>query len=141
MALPYLACMIAAAQLYAIPVRVLPSIQAVEGGFPGAIHPNRDGSDDYGVMQINSRWVQPLAEYVSVKTGVRTDAETVRSRLVADPCYNITAAAVILQAEWRLAGRDWLAAVGNYHSHTPALHRDYLARVTARAAALFGQGG
>ncbi len=64
MALPYLACMLAISQFHHLPPRLLPSIQAVEGGYPGAIHHNRDGSDDFGVMQINSRWVQPLAAYI-----------------------------------------------------------------------------
>jgi hypothetical protein len=138
MALPYLACMLAAAQAYHLPPRLLPSIQAVEGGFPGAIHPNRDGTDDLGVMQINTRWLQPLASYIAWKGGEKPAPAAIHSRLVTDPCYNIYAAAAILQAEWLQSGHDWLAAVGNYHSRTPSLHQDYLSRVTARAASLFG---
>ncbi len=140
MALPYLACMLQAAQMNHLPPRLLPSIQAVEGGLPGAIHPNPNGTDDLGVMQINTTWVQPLAAYELWKTGRQMSADSVRASLVQDACFNIRAAAAILQAQWVLSGHDWLAAVGNYHSHTPALHQDYLARVTARAASLFGPG-
>ncbi len=140
MALPYLACMLAISQFHHLPPRLLPSIQAVEGGYPGAIHHNRDGSDDFGVMQINSRWVQPLAAYIVYLRQPRMTPVAVRARLIADPCFNIAAAGAILQAEYEQSGRDWMAAVGNYHSHTPLLHREYLARVSARAAALFGRG-
>ena len=37
MAVPFLACMVAAAAWYHLPPRVLPSIQAVEGGRPGLV--------------------------------------------------------------------------------------------------------
>jgi hypothetical protein len=141
MALPYLACMLAISQFHHLPPRLLPSIQAVEGGYPGAIHHNTDGSDDYGVMQINSRWVQPLADYIVYMRQPRMTPTLVRARLIEDPCFNIAMAGAILQAEWQMAGHDWMAAVGNYHSRTPALHREYLAQVSARAALLFGRGG
>jgi hypothetical protein len=65
-------------------------------------------------------------------------AGEVHDRLVADACFNISAAALIVQTEWNGAGRDWLRAVGNYHSHTPQLHDAYLARVISAAKALFG---
>ncbi len=130
--------MLAAAQYNGLPPRILPSIHAVEGGFPGAIHPNRDGTDDLGVMQINTRWVGPLTGYVNTRFGAGMSQEAMHDRLVTDPCYNINAAAVIIHYEWTGAGGDWLRAVGNYHSHTPALHEAYLARVTAAARTLFG---
>jgi hypothetical protein len=141
MALPYLACMLAAANFYHLPPRVLPSIQAVEGGYPGAEHLNTDGSTDLGVMQINTRWVRPLAAYVTTVTRTQTSEDETRRRLIADPCFNIAAAGLILRSEWEQAGHDWPAAVGNYHSHTPGLHQSYLAHVIDRARALFGNGG
>jgi hypothetical protein len=138
MPMPYLACMLAAAQFYHLPPRVLPAIHAVEGGFPGAIHPNRDGSDDLGVMQINTRWVAPLTALLNRHAAPPMAQDVVHDRLVTDSCFNIAAAAAIVQAEWLGAGQDWLRAVGNYHSHTPHLHDDYLARVTQAARTLFG---
>ena len=138
MALPYLACMLATAQFYHLPPRVLPSIHVVEGGFPGAIHPNRDGTDDLGVMQINTLWVAPIAATINTRTAARTTPSDVYDRLVADPCFNIAAAGLILRTYWLQDHGDWLRAVGDYHSHSAQLHQDYLARVTASAAALFG---
>lgn len=138
MPIPYLACMIEAAQFYRLPPRVLPAIQAVEGGFPGAIHPNKDGSDDLGVMQINTRWVAPLAATINARTASHMDEATVHDRLVQDACFNIAAAALILRTQFAQGGRDWLRAVGDYHSHTQTLHEAYLDRVTAAARRLFG---
>jgi len=135
MAIPYLACMLATAQFYHLPPRVLPSIQAVEGGFAGAIHPNKDGSDDLGVMQINTAWVQPIARYTHMSEA------SVQSRLVADECFNIAAAGLILRSYMTEARGDVMTAIGYYHSHTGALSRAYQAKVWASAAALFGGGG
>ena len=50
MAVPYLACMALVAQIYSLPPRVLPSIQAVEGGGAGVVHHNtaEQGLSDEG---------------------------------------------------------------------------------------------
>ncbi len=78
------------ASIYHLPPRVLPSIQLVEGGAPGVVSRNTDGSSDLGVMQVNTLWIGPLARY----TG-RTEAD-VRERLIASACFNIAAAGAIL---------------------------------------------
>lgn len=134
MAVPYLACMALVASLYNLPPRVLPSIQAVEGGAPGTVHRNRDGSDDLGVMQVNTRWLGPLAAYTGLP------ADVVRDRLIFQPCFNIAAAGAILRTYLDEAGGALMPAVGNYHSHTPILHQRYQLRVIEAASRLFGGG-
>ena len=119
------------AAFYHLPPRVLPSIQAVEGGSLGAIHRNGDGSEDLGVMQVNTRWIQPLAE----STGI--DPMMVRYRLLNDGCFNIAAAGAILRVYLDEANGQLMTAVGFYHSHTPALNRAYQALVLRSANALF----
>ena len=141
MVVPYLACMLAAAGARHIPARILPSIQAVEGGYTGSVHANADGSADLGVRQINTRWLQPLAATITAWGHRPNNTAEAARLLIWNPCVNIQAAALILQAEYVWAGRDWIAAVGNYHSHTPALHRAYLARATDEAYRLFGPAG
>ena len=131
MAIPFLACMALAAQIYSLPPRVLPSIQAVEGGSPGLAHPNSDGSEDLGIMQINTIWIPRLVSYT------RLDRATVRDRLLNNSCFNIAAAALILRTYLDEAGGDLLRAVGYYHSHTPTLHAAYKAKVLGSAARLF----
>ena len=132
MAIPYLACMALVAQIYTLPPRVLPSIQAVEGGAPGIVHLNRDGSEDLGVMQVNTLWIPRLAAYT------RLDPATVRQLLLTRACFNIAAAGLIMRTYLDEAKQDLMQAVGNYHSHTPVLHRDYQAKVLRSAMILFG---
>jgi hypothetical protein len=134
MAVPYLACMLATAHFYALPPRVLPTIQAVEGGRPGLVHANTDGSADLGLMQINTLWLQPIASVVKQPPAV------VARRLIIEPCFSIAAAGAILHAYLGETHGQLLPAIGDYHSHTPLLNQSYQARVMARAAALFGRG-
>ena len=75
MAVPYLACMALVASIYQLSPRVLPAIQRVEGGVAGMVSPNTDGSEDYGVMQVNSRWLPALSAYTGLPR------EEVRQRL------------------------------------------------------------
>ncbi len=131
MAVPYLACMALVAQIYGLPPRVLPSIQAVEGGRPGSMHRNADGSVDLGVMQINTLWLPTLSRYTGLESTV------VRDRLLLQPCFNIAAAGLILSTYLAETRGDLMQAVGDYHSHTPLLNQDYQAKVRASAAAMF----
>ncbi len=134
MAVPFLACMLAVAAFHHLPPRVLPSIQAVEGGAVGSVHPNADGSDDLGVMQVNTRWLLPLAQVGGL------DVATVRARLVDDGCFNIAAAGLILKSYLIETGGDMMRAIGDYHSHTEALNLSYQADVLRSAMRLFAPG-
>lgn len=121
-----------AASFYQLPPRVLPSIHAVEGGAVGSVHVNTDGSEDLGLMQVNTRWVGPLARFARMTDG------GVRDRLIADPCFNIAAAAAIMHTYLIETRGDLMLAVGNYHSHTPTLNQHYQAQVLRSAWSLFG---
>jgi hypothetical protein len=131
MAIPYLACMVSVAAFYHLPPRVLPSIHAVEGGAPGIVRTNRDGSQDLGVMQVNTRWLQPLAQVAALPP------ERVRVRLTEDACFNIAAAGAILRYYLVEARGNLMLAVGYYHSHTPMLNQRYRTKVVGAALALF----
>lgn len=135
MAIPYIACMALVASFYHLPPRVLPSIQMVEGGGIGVAHSDKDGSQDLGVMQVNTRWVVPLARY----TGQLANA--VQFRLINDPCFNIAAAGAIMRVYLDEEHGDLMRAIGDYHSHTPGLNQAYQARVLGAAARLFGRTG
>jgi Transglycosylase SLT domain len=132
MAIPFVACMALVASLYNLPPRVLPSIHGVEGGRPGVVHVNTDGSQDYGVMQVNSRWLPALSRYT------RLPADSVREQLVDRPCFNIAAAGLILRTYLNEAHGNLMQAVGDYHSHTPVLNRSYQEQVVQSAWGLFG---
>jgi len=134
MTIPFLACMASVAAAYHLPPRVLPSIQAVEGGQPGLVHLNTDGSQDLGVMQVNTRWVQPLAWQAGMAPAVAGQ------RLLADGCFNIAVAGAIMRIYLNEAHGNLLLAVGYYNSHTPALAEAYQLRVLHAATRLFGAG-
>lgn len=131
MPVPFLACMAAVAAFYHLPPRVLPSIQAVEGGRAGLVHHNTDGSDDFGVMQVNTVWVGPLSRYA------RLSPEVTRARLIDEPCFNIAAAGIILRTYLNQAHGNLMQAVGDYHSHTPSLNQSYRVQVIESATRMF----
>ena len=133
MTAPLLACMAAAAAFYHLPPRVLPSIQAVEGGRIGLVHPNTNGTADLGLMQVNTTWITPLARYARLAPG------QVAERLIQDGCFNITAAAAIMRVYMKESHGNLMLAIGHYHSHSPALSRAYQERVLSAAQALFGR--
>jgi hypothetical protein len=123
-------CMESAARYYALPLALLRAIRAQEGGSVGAWRRNADGSVDYGVMQINSRWL-PRLERAGYSARV----------LVYDTCASIVAGAWILaqvladRGAWNRAEANpniYWRAVGDYHSHTPSRNRTYAAQVWAR---------
>ena len=131
MSVPFLACMAAVASFYNLPPRVLPSIQQVEGGQVGAISRNANGSEDLGLMQVNTLWIAPIAKHTKQPEAV------VRARLINDGCFNIAAAGAILRTYLNEARGDLMLAVGFYHSHTPARNLSYQAKVLASATRLF----
>jgi hypothetical protein len=131
MAVPYLACMALVAHLYALPPRVLPSIQAVEGGSPGMVRADTNGTADLGVMQINTSWLPALQAYTHLSQDI------VRDRLTNVPCFNIAAAGAIMRTYLNETGGDLLRAVGDYHSHTAVLNRDYQNQVLRAATLMF----
>ena len=123
--------MVLVSSTYHLPPRVLPSIQAVEGGGVGIAHRNADGSEDLGVMQINTLWVPPLSRLTHL-----SEAD-IRGRLLDRPCFNIAAAGLILHFYLTETRGDLLRAIGDYHSHTPTLNQAYRAQVIHSATVMF----
>jgi hypothetical protein len=131
MAVPSLTCMALVASLYNLPPRVLPSIHAVEGGGLSTVHMNLDGTEDLGLMQINTRWLPMLARYT------RSPEISVRQNLLGRSCYNIAAAGFIMRIYLDETSGNLMRAIGNYHSHTPALNQAYQTKVMQSARRLF----
>jgi hypothetical protein len=104
----------------------------VEGGRAGLVAANTDGSADLGVMQINTRWIAPLALHSGLSEGV------VRHRLINEPCFNIATAGAIMRIYLQEEGGRLMRAVGDYHSHTPSRNQSYQVKVLGAAERLFG---
>jgi soluble lytic murein transglycosylase-like protein len=101
-------CFEKAGKFYGIEPELLRAIAQVESSFkPAIIHQNADGSEDIGMMQINSWWLSPLAQY-----GIT------RNALILDACMNIHVGAWILKQEIRDHGYNW-EAVGAYNAKSP----------------------
>lgn len=107
------------ASFHHLPSSVLPAIQRVEGGSPGLVSNNKNGTQDLGLMQINTRWVVPLME-TTHETG-----QIIYQRLKNDNCYNIAVAGAILKLYLIETNGNLMQAIGNYHSHTFNLNSQY----------------
>ncbi|MBW8269790.1 lytic transglycosylase domain-containing protein [Caldovatus aquaticus] len=130
-----LACMAMVAQMFDLPPRLLPAIQAAEGGRVGAVRANPNGTEDLGLMQVNTVWLPQLAHASGLPP------EELRRRLIHDGCFSIQVAGAILRMHLDAERGDLLRAIGNYHSRTPGRHEAYQERVIAAAIRLFGHGG
>jgi hypothetical protein len=131
MMIAYLKCMLVVAATAGLPPRVLPVIQTIEGGTAGMVRPDTNGTEDLGVMQVNTIWIPTLA----ARAGY-SETQT-RQHLINDPCFNIAAAALILRGYLAETHGALLPAIGDYHSHAPALNTAYAARAERTARRLF----
>lgn len=100
---------------YGINPDILRAIANVESKYnPRAINRNRNGSYDFGVMQINSLWGHTYGpEWWST---------------LGDPCTNIKAGAMILSSCMKKYGYSW-EAIGCYNSQTPRKRNSYAVKV------------
>ena len=73
---------------------------------PNAVHTNKDGTKDLGLMQINERWLPTLKQF-----GIS------RARLM-EACQNIFVSAFILRTLFNRYGENW-SAVGHYNATHP----------------------
>ena len=110
-------CTQAAADWQQVPRNLLDAILVIEGGKPGQRVYNKNGTYDMGPAQINSIWLPVLA-----KQGIPEDL------VVHDRCVNVFVASWILRQHYVETGDYW-AAVGRYHSKTPALNAAYRLRI------------
>ena len=131
------ACLMLAAQTYAVPPAVLVGIYQVEGGTAGqAVGPNSNGSYDLGPMQINTVWIPELAR----KWGV--DEDTALRYVRDDPCTNMGVSAWILRGHMNATG-SLSTAIAHYHSKTPQYGTVYRSKVVnaLRAKGLLREDG
>jgi len=108
-------CFVAAAAYQHVSPVVLRAIAWQESrGNANAVHRNRNGSIDYGMMQINSVHLPALSRY------------GVSAADLMNPCSSVYVAAWHLHRMMLKYGNTW-QAVGAYHSETPD-ERDRYAR-------------
>ncbi|MFA6189763.1 MAG: lytic transglycosylase domain-containing protein [Sulfuricurvum sp.] len=103
---------------YNIPPILLQNIASIESsGNPNAIRHNDNGSNDYGLMQINSIHFRRLSAW------------GINERNILNPEINIFVGGWLLSEHIKERGFNW-NSIGNYHSKTK-IHQDkWLKRLT-----------
>lgn len=123
-------CISAAARVHRLPAPALAILLSVEGGTPGRVSQNRNGTVDVGPMQINERWLPRLADHWRAPLPVAFLA------LRDNFCANVEAGSWILRTAIDEAGGDFWEGMARYHSHDPALKTAYLHKVLLQAQRL-----
>ncbi|MEC4720488.1 lytic transglycosylase domain-containing protein [Noviherbaspirillum sp. CPCC 100848] len=110
-------CFDEAANRYNVDRELLRAIAKTESNFRAdAINVNKDGSEDIGIMQINSSWLPKLRRY-----GITRQA-------LLDGCTNVHVGAWVLAGNFRQYGRVW-KAVGAYNARSQDKQEVYVAKV------------
>lgn len=104
----FASCLSHAAMRWNVPEIILEAIISQESSWqPDARSSNVNGSQDYGLMQINSVNINSLKSAGIIKQG----------EMLMQPCINIQAGAYLLSLKFKKYGYGW-HAVGAYHSET-----------------------
>ncbi len=103
----HIACFEGAAKRYQIDKYLLLAIAKTESNFDeNALNINTDGTEDYGLMQINSWWIS---------SGKLKKRGISKKNLVSDHCINIHVGAWILAENFNSHGVSW-NSVGAYNA-------------------------
>nr|WP_305910395.1 lytic transglycosylase domain-containing protein [Methylomarinum sp. Ch1-1]MDP4523145.1 lytic transglycosylase domain-containing protein [Methylomarinum sp. Ch1-1] len=109
------------AKTYRIPIAALAAIMAQESGQVGKASRNKNGTYDYGPMQINTVWLKQLKLH-----GI-TEKD-----LLWNGCLNVYAAGAIFHRQYVDANKNIWKAVGRYHSKTPKYRDRYIRNVVKK---------
>ncbi|MEO7326566.1 MAG: lytic transglycosylase domain-containing protein [Dokdonella sp.] len=110
-------CVSQASDDFKVPRVVILLILDTEGGWVGAEARNKNGTSDFGPMQVNSSWLPTLAKF-----GITRDL------LQNHACTNIYTGTWIL-ASLMKANKDLADVIALYHSPTPKYQAQYLGEV------------
>lgn len=101
----YETCFEKAAKKHNVPLSILFAVSFTESSFkPHAKNKNRNGTRDYGFMQINSIWAKQAPQMGYSWQQVKTN-----------PCTNVMFGSHILKSNKKRLG-SWRAAVGAYNA-------------------------
>lgn len=110
-------CINRAAITYYVPATLILAVIKTEGGRNGMARKNKNGTYDYGVMQVNSRWLSKIKPYGYTEQDLQYS-----------PCKNVEVGTWILSQSIAEAAA-LPKGVGNYHSHTENLNQKYHQKV------------
>lgn len=117
-------CINHAAIVYHVPATVILSVMKKENGKNGDAILNKNGTHDYGVMQINSIWLSKVSRYGYTKNDLQFNA-----------CKNVEVGTWIIAKNIGSAKTLW-TGVANYHSQTPIYNLPYKSSIYINYMAL-----
>lgn len=115
-------CCIDAAIEFNIPADILLAIAEIEGGQPGIISKNKNGTIDIGPMQFNSVYLMDLKKYGITPEMVNSNG-----------CYPYRLAAWRIRQHLENDTGDIFRKAANYHSRTPDKNQIYRNKIISRA--------
>ncbi|MGU7771755.1 lytic transglycosylase domain-containing protein [Burkholderia sp. MR1-5-21] len=116
----YADCIDDAAAYQHVNARLVRAIAQHESGMrPYAVNRNTNGSEDIGLMQINSAWLPTLAQY-----GIRREH-------LFNACVSAYVGTWILASNIRQFGPNW-KAVGAYNATSPSKQLVYASAIYRR---------
>ncbi len=116
-------CSIAASLEYGVPADIMLAIAEVEGGRPGVIARNSNGTVDIGPMQFNSDYLRKeLKRY-----GITPDDVN------GAGCYPYRLATWRVKKHIETDSGDIWTRAANYHSRTPKFNKIYRAKLISAA--------
>lgn len=114
-------CSVNASLKYGVPIDMLLAISSIENGKKDKAYTNKDGSVDYGVMQINSIYLKDLQQ---------TYNKTVTpEEILNNNCYAFEIAAFKVSEHLKNDSGSFLQKIANYHSRTSDLNKNYQAKL------------
>ncbi|MBP9721550.1 MAG: lytic transglycosylase domain-containing protein [Gammaproteobacteria bacterium] len=112
-------CITQTSERFSLPDIILKAILKVEGGHPGELRINTNGTYDIGPMQVNSIWLPKFSNYVTAE------------QIYYDGCANLQVGAWILRYNINKAKGNIWQGIGSYHSSTPVHQDKYRAKIYA----------
>ena len=109
-------CFVEAGSMYGIAPEILEAIAQVESNnrHDAINFSNRNGSYDYGLMQINSSWHSRIGNDLWIQLG--------------DPCVNVKVGAWILAQCFQQYGYTW-KGIGCYNARSEEKQRIYISKI------------
>lgn len=114
------ACIEPIGQEYKVPPAIIRSVMMVESSGRNVISgSNRNGTRDYGVMQINSWWLPILRKH------------EIEQKDLMNVCTNIAVGAWLLQYSFSKTG-EWKEALAAYHAGYGKRHKPYAVKYATK---------
>lgn len=98
------------ARIYDVPRVIIEAVAEQEGGRPGIVRKNSNGTVDVGVMQINSAWFEPGNPVDLPSRGITLE------RVRDNACLNIAIGTWILHQYHVRMKRDWGKTLAAYNA-------------------------